>query len=46
MKIHEYQGKRILKNFGVPIQDGYILEDIAAARDTIKKVQDDFNTTD
>ena len=46
MKIHEYQGKRILKDFGVPIQDGYILEDIAAAKDTIKKVQDNFNTTD
>ena len=46
MKIHEYQGKRILKDFDVPIQDGYIIEDINIAEDTIKKVQKDFNTND
>ena len=46
MKIHEYQGKRILKDFDVPIQDGYILEDINTAEETIKKVQQDFNTED
>ena len=46
MKIHEYQGKRILKDFDVPIQDGYILEDINTAENTIKKVQQDFNTED
>ena len=37
MKIHEYQGKKILRDFGVPIQDGYIIEDISTAEDTIKK---------
>ena len=46
MKIHEYQGKQILKNFKVPIQDGYILDDLSKAEMTIKKVQNDFNTTD
>ena len=46
MKIHEYQGKRILKDFDVPIQDGYIIEDINIAEDTIKKVQKDFDTKD
>ena len=46
MKIHEYQGKRILKDFDVPIQDGYIIQDINTAEDTIKKVQKDFDTND
>ena len=46
MKIHEYQGKKILKDFDVPIQDGYIIEDINIAEDTIKKVQKDFDTND
>ena len=39
MKIHEYQGKKLLKNYGIPIQDGYILENISDAEDIIKKVQ-------
>ena len=42
MKIHEYQGKNILKEFKVPIQDGYTLDQISEAEDTIKKVQNDF----
>ena len=46
MKIHEYQGKKILRNFKVPIQDGYTITDIDLAEKTIKKVQKDFNTTD
>jgi len=46
MKIHEYQGKKILSDFNVPIQDGYLVEDIKLAEDTIKKVQKDFNTKD
>ena len=45
MKIHEYQGKRILDKFHVPIQDGYIIEDISDAEEIIKKVQEDYNTT-
>ncbi len=46
MKIHEYQGKKILSDFNVPIQDGYTITDINQAEKTIKKVQEDFNTTD
>ena len=46
MKIHEYQGKKILGDFNVPIQDGYIIEDLNKAEDTIKQVQKDFNTKD
>jgi len=46
MKIHEYQGKRILGDFNVPIQDGYIIENLDDAERTIRKVQQDFNTED
>ena len=46
MKIHEYQGKQILKKFNVPIQDGYTIENISEAEETIRNVQKDFNTTD
>ena len=40
MKIHEYQAKEILKKYGVPIQDGVIVEkaeDIPAAIDRVEK---------
>ena len=46
MKIHEYQGKNILKKFNVPIQNGYIIQNISEAENIIKKVQNDFNTKD
>ena len=26
MKIHEYQGKKIFSDYGMPVQDGYIFE--------------------
>ena len=44
MKIHEYQGKKIFKSYGIPIQDGYIFEKIEDAQSTINKVQKEFNT--
>ncbi len=44
MKIHEYQGKELLKKFGVPIQDGYTIEQIDDAATVIKKVQSEFDT--
>ena len=28
MKIHEYQAKSLLKKYGIPIQDGYVIENI------------------
>ena len=35
MKIHEYQGKNIFKSYGIPIQDGYVIEHIDDASSTI-----------
>jgi len=46
MKIHEYQGKKILSKFNVPIQDGFIVNDIKDAEHIIQKVQKTFNTED
>ena len=46
MKIHEYQAKNILKQYDIPIQDGYTLDDINEAEKTILKVQEDFKTND
>ena len=46
MKIHEYQGKKIFADYGMPVQDGYVFEKIEDAESTIKKVQKDFNTED
>ena len=44
MKIHEYQGKEIFKSYGIPIQDGYVIENINNALPTIEKVQKQFQT--
>ena len=44
MKIHEYQGKEILKSYGIPIQDGYVIDNIDDAQLTINKVQKKFDT--
>ncbi|MGY8780843.1 MAG: ADP-forming succinate--CoA ligase subunit beta [Fidelibacterota bacterium] len=44
MKIHEYQGKDIFKSYGIPIQDGYVIDNIDDASKTIEKVQKEFNT--
>ncbi len=46
MKIHEYQGKKLFADFGMPVQDGYVFENMEDAKSTIKKVQEDFNTED
>ena len=43
MKIHEYQGKDILKSYSIPIQDGYVLDSNDSAKRTIARVQQDFN---
>ncbi len=43
MKIHEYQGKEILKSYSIPIQDGYVLDSNDSAKSTIAKVQQDFS---
>ena len=46
MKIHEFQAKAILKNYDIPIQDGYVIEDIKEAKSMIEKVKNDFNSKD
>ena len=37
MKIHEYQAKSLLKKYDIPIQDGYVIENIENAEETILK---------
>ncbi|MBC8311740.1 MAG: ADP-forming succinate--CoA ligase subunit beta [Candidatus Marinimicrobia bacterium] len=44
MKIHEYQGKALLKKYNVPIQDGYVVEDLSQVESTIESVRKDFNS--
>ena len=44
MKIHEFQGKNIFKHYGIPIQDGYVIENLTDASATIEKVQKEFNS--
>jgi len=46
MKIHEYQAKSLLKKYDIPIQDGYVIENIDNAEQTILKVKDDFKSKD
>ena len=46
MKIHEYQAKSLLKKYDIPIQDGYIIESIDNAEETILKVKNDFKSKD
>ena len=45
LKIHEYQAKEILKSYGVPIQDGYVIEKFEDADATIDKVAKEFNVS-
>jgi len=44
MKIHEYQGKEIFRNFSIPTPKGYLIEDIDEAEGVVSKAQKDFNT--
>ena len=43
MKIHEYQGKRILKSYGIPIQDGFITDNNEDIECTINRVAEEYN---
>ncbi|NBV82847.1 ADP-forming succinate--CoA ligase subunit beta [bacterium] len=45
MKIHEYQAKEILKKYGVPIQDGVVIESKSEGQAAIQKVAEQFNTS-
>lgn len=45
MKIHEYQAKQLLKEYGIPIQDGVTIDDAAQAEAAIAQVERDFGAT-
>ncbi len=44
MNIHEYQGKEILKRFGVGIQEGFVAETPEEAVEAAKKLQEQTGT--
>jgi succinyl-CoA synthetase beta subunit len=44
MNIHEYQGKAILKSFGVRIQEGIVADTPEQAVEAAKKIQIDYNS--
>ncbi|MDB5013602.1 MAG: succinate--CoA ligase subunit beta [Daejeonella sp.] len=44
MNIHEYQGKAILKSFGVRIQEGIVADTPEQAVEAAKKIQTDYNS--
>ena len=45
MNIHEYQGKSILKSFGVAIQNGYVADTPEAAHDVAVQLAADTGTS-
>lgn len=44
MNIHEYQGKAILKSFGVRVQEGIVANTAAEAVDAAKKLKAEYNS--
>lgn len=44
MNIHEYQGKQILKSFGVAIQEGIVAETVDQAIEAAKQMKTDYNS--
>ncbi len=44
MNIHEYQGKEILKSFGVTVQEGIVVDTVEQAVEAAKKMKTDFNS--
>ncbi|QXV64489.1 ADP-forming succinate--CoA ligase subunit beta [Mucilaginibacter achroorhodeus] len=44
MNIHEYQGKAILKSFGVRVQEGILAETAEEAVAAAQKLKEDFNS--
>jgi succinyl-CoA synthetase beta subunit len=44
MKIHEYQAKELLKNYGIPVQDGVTIDDLAQAEAAIAQVAEEHAT--
>ncbi|MBB2149104.1 ADP-forming succinate--CoA ligase subunit beta [Pedobacter gandavensis] len=44
MNIHEYQGKEILKSFGVAVQEGIVAHTVEQAVEAAKKMKTDYNS--
>ena len=44
MNIHEYQGKEILKSFGVAVQEGVVAHTVEQAVEAAKKMKTDYNS--
>lgn len=44
MNLHEYQGKELLKNYGVAIQEGIVATTVDEAVEAFKKLQQDTGT--
>lgn len=44
MNIHEYQGKAILKSFGVRVQEGIVADTPEQAVEAAKKMKEEFNS--
>ena len=44
MKIHEFQGKEVLKSFSIPVPRGYLVDDEQNSSDVLNKALADFNS--
>src|ERR1700749_1231961 len=44
MNIHEYQGKAILKSFGVRVQEGIVADTVAQAVEAAQKMKEDYGS--
>jgi succinyl-CoA synthetase beta subunit len=44
MNIHEYQGKQILKSFGVAVQEGFVAETVEQAVEAAKELKTKFGS--
>lgn len=44
MNLHEYQGKSLLKRYGVTIQEGLVAQSVAEAVDAFKQLQEETGT--
>lgn len=44
MNLHEYQGKELLKSYGVAIQEGIVAENVAQAVEAFESLQEQTGT--
>ncbi|MEO6168573.1 MAG: ATP-grasp domain-containing protein, partial [Chitinophagales bacterium] len=45
MNLHEYQGKELLKRYGVPVQEGFAVESVDAAIEAAKQLKNERGTS-